>query len=54
MGPVTPSPEAIDTYFADLPGIIEDISAAATGVAILVWLMVMVSEYYALTGKMPG
>ncbi len=35
-------------------GIIKDISAAATGVAILVWLLVMVYEYYALIGKMVG
>ncbi len=35
-------------------GIIKDISAAATGIAIIVWLMVMVYEYYALIGKMLG
>ncbi len=35
-------------------GIIKDISAAATGVAILVWLMVMVYEYYYLVSKILG
>jgi len=30
----------------DKIGIIKDISAAATGIAILVWLLVMVYEYY--------
>lgn len=30
----------------DKIGIIKDISAAATGIAILVWLLVMVHEYY--------
>jgi len=32
-------------------GIIKDISAAATGVAILVWLLVMAYEYYFLISK---
>jgi diacylglycerol kinase (ATP) len=35
-------------------GIIKDISAAATGIAILVWLMVMVYEYYYLACKILG
>ncbi len=33
-------------------GVIKDISAAATGVALPVWLMVMIYEYYYLASRM--
>ncbi|MRR56038.1 MAG: diacylglycerol kinase [Deltaproteobacteria bacterium] len=35
-------------------GVIKDISAAATGVAILVWLLVMVYEYYHIFQRVFG